>query len=140
MLYLRAEYETSSFIERSQKIFSEKAKPDLSASETLLQKRRTMNNYKDIASSICGLLVVLATTITAAAQIWPADIPKWVMITSFIIGGTAGGYALKLVGKNPDGSRKTPEQAATINNIGKPENQAIKDGNSCSRIYEAEAK
>jgi hypothetical protein len=79
-----------------------------------------MSNYKDIASSICGALIVLAGAFATAAQIWPAEFPKWVTIAAFIVGTSAAGWAAKLIGKNPDGSVKSPEQVATQNEQSNP--------------------
>lgn len=74
-----------------------------------------MPNLKDTVTTICGIIVAMATATGAAAEMWPDTIPKWILIIAFIAGGTAGGYALKLIGKNPNGTPKTPEQVAVQN-------------------------
>ena len=78
-----------------------------------------MENYKDVITTICGYLVAATVAVAAADKMWPNYIPQWIVVVAFIIGGTAAYKGFQQIGKNPDGSKKTLEQATTINNIGK---------------------
>jgi hypothetical protein len=76
-----------------------------------------MLNYKDTATEICALIVGLAAATKGADSIWPSVIPVWILVTMYILGATATIYALHLIGKNPDGTSKTPEQITTLSNV-----------------------
>lgn len=74
-----------------------------------------MQNYKDTASSICGLVAALSVATAGADKIWPNYLPTWLVITWYILGAGAVYYAANLIGKNADGSTKTETQVANQN-------------------------
>jgi hypothetical protein len=76
-----------------------------------------MLNYKDTATEVCAAVVGLAAATKGADSIWPAVIPVWILVTMYIAGSAATIYGLHLIGKNPDGTSKTPEQIATLSNV-----------------------
>lgn len=76
-----------------------------------------MLNYKDTATEICAVFVGLAAATKGADSIWPSVIPVWILVVMYIAGATATIYALHLIGKNPDGTSKTPEQITTLSNV-----------------------
>jgi hypothetical protein len=69
-----------------------------------------MKNLKDIATTICGLLIVVTGGIVVAAHANYIIVTPDVVNTCAIVGVIAASVISYFTGKNPDGSRKSPEQ------------------------------
>lgn len=76
-----------------------------------------MNNLKDTVTTICGILfAVCGAVIGIQTQV---SLPAWLITAAVVIGAVCAAVTMYLTGKNPDGSKKTPDQAAAINNLAK---------------------
>jgi uncharacterized membrane protein len=84
-----------------------------------------MQNYKDIVTSICGVIAALSVATAGADKAWPNYLPIWLVIAMYILGAGAVYYAANLIGKNPDGSTKTETQV-TIQNKEAADTREIK--------------
>jgi len=69
-----------------------------------------MKNWKDIVSTICGIIIALCASGTGL--IWGIGVtfPEWVTPTALFLAGLAGLILGLLQGKNADGTTKTPKQ------------------------------
>lgn len=73
-----------------------------------------MKNWKDILSSVCGLIILLSATFaTLSTQV---TLPSWVMPASIIAGAIAATLVSWMQGKNPNLSSKTHDQVNKLNN------------------------
>jgi hypothetical protein len=72
-----------------------------------------MENFKDMATTICGLVFIVCTSLLGVQT--QVVLPKWVL-TACIVGiAISGGLTMWLTGKNPDGSKKSIEQVVGQN-------------------------
>ncbi len=69
-----------------------------------------MKNWKDIISTICGIIIAICGA--GSGLIWGLGItfPSWVTPVALFLAGLAGLVLGLLQGKNADGSTKTVKQ------------------------------
>lgn len=79
-----------------------------------------MKNFKDTATTILGIIFAICTALVTLSVSMPTIFPTWVNTACGVLIAISGALLGYLTGKNPDGSKKTPEQAEQINNMAKP--------------------
>jgi hypothetical protein len=72
-----------------------------------------MQNVKDVASTVCGLLFVICGAVLGTAS--QITLPKWAVTASVVVMAISGAVSMYLTGKRPDGTAKSPEEIAEIN-------------------------
>lgn len=67
-----------------------------------------MKNFKDVISTICGLIVAICGSLLAAS--FAASFPEWLQITLGVLVAAATGILGYFQGKRADGRSKTESQ------------------------------
>ena len=70
-----------------------------------------MKNLKDTVTTICGLLIAVTGSVQVIIAMGVV-LPQTVVSGSIIVGVVSMSVLGYFTGKNPDGSKKTPEQIA----------------------------
>jgi uncharacterized membrane protein YfcA len=76
-----------------------------------------MNNLKDTITTVCGILFAVCGAIIGIQT--QVALPEWIITVAVVVGAISAAVTMYLTGKNPDGTKKTPEQAAAINDLTK---------------------
>jgi len=75
-----------------------------------------MRNWKDIISTICGIIIAICGAGTGLIWQLGVTLPSWVTPVALALAGLAFIILGYLQGKNADGSTKTPAQIAAQKN------------------------
>ena len=76
---------------------------------------KNISNIKDKLSTICGAIIFLCGPGTGLLWTLGVPLPKWLIAIAVAFAGIAGYVITYLIGKNPDGSTKTPTQVNALN-------------------------
>jgi hypothetical protein len=76
-----------------------------------------MENLKDKITTISGLLFVICGAVLGVQTQYP--LPKCVVTIAAVLASVCAAVTMYMTGKNPNGTTKTSEQAAAINNLAK---------------------
>ena len=75
-----------------------------------------MSNYKDLLSTICGIVIAICGAGTGLIWQLGVTLPGWVSPTAIALAGIAAIILGLVTGKNPNLTTKTPRQVDNLNN------------------------